>query len=167
MLYRGYKVELAPTRKQISLLKMHAGTARFAYNWGLGQRQDTYKQNGTVLDAIQLHKLLNAKKQDGTFGWMYKTSKCAPQEALRDLDRSFNNYFAYLKKSRQVSLHQKLDILNSRRRENLKTVFDLQAPLNFIWMETINANKQEETKTTSILLIANKYFPLHECIYLF
>ena len=31
------------------------------------------------------------------FPWMYEVSKCAPQEALRDLDRAFGNFFAALK----------------------------------------------------------------------
>jgi len=36
-------------------------------------------------------------KQDGTLGWMYEVSKCAPQEALRDLEMAFKHFFRRLK----------------------------------------------------------------------
>jgi hypothetical protein len=43
--------------------------------------------------AIDLHKELNTLKPT-EFPWMYASSKCAPQEALRDLDTAFANFFA-------------------------------------------------------------------------
>src|SRR5690606_694652 len=36
------------------------------------------------------------------FPWMYEVSKCAPQEALRDLDRAFRNFFRGLKEGRKI-----------------------------------------------------------------
>jgi len=35
---RAYKTELDPNKKQLEALKKHAGTARFAFNWGLARR---------------------------------------------------------------------------------------------------------------------------------
>jgi putative transposase len=46
-----------------------------------------------IPSAIDLHKELNALKAT-EFPWMYASSKCAPQEALRDLDTAFANFFA-------------------------------------------------------------------------
>ncbi|MHA2253678.1 MAG: RNA-guided endonuclease InsQ/TnpB family protein, partial [Candidatus Kariarchaeaceae archaeon] len=89
---RGYKVELKPNNKQRTLLKKHAGTSRFTWNWGLAQRQELYKNNKQSTDAMKQHKELNQLKQS-QFPWMYAVSKCAPQEALRDLDRAFENFF--------------------------------------------------------------------------
>jgi putative transposase len=42
--------------------------------------------------AIDLHRELNGLKKT-KFSWMYESSKCAPQEALRDLDAAFRNFF--------------------------------------------------------------------------
>ncbi|MBI4641395.1 MAG: transposase, partial [Candidatus Tectomicrobia bacterium] len=42
--------------------------------------------------AIDLHRELNALKQT-KLGWMYDVSKCAPQEALRNLDAAFAHFF--------------------------------------------------------------------------
>ena len=71
-------------------LLSHAGAARFAYNWGLEVRQKAYAYAGAREDAISLHKLLNSLKAE-SYPRMYEVSKCAPQEALRDLDKAYEN----------------------------------------------------------------------------
>jgi putative transposase len=38
------------------------------------------------------------KKTD--YPWMYDVSKCAPQEALRDLEKAFKNFFNNVKKKK-------------------------------------------------------------------
>jgi transposase len=47
-----------------------------------------------------LHKELNALKQRD-LPWMYECSKCAPQEALRDLDKADRNFFRRLELKKQ------------------------------------------------------------------
>ncbi len=103
---RCFKVEVQPTPTQLKALLQHSGNARWAYNWGLAQHQAAHaawveqgkpaKWDGWP-NAIALHKDLNALKkrdpQDGGVPWMFEASKCAPQEALRDLDRAFKNFF--------------------------------------------------------------------------
>ena len=89
---RSYKVELDISNKQRTLLKKHAGVARFAFNWGLARRIDEYRSTGQSSNAIEQHKQLNAVKR-AQFPWMYEVSKCAPQESLRDLDRAFKHFF--------------------------------------------------------------------------
>jgi putative transposase len=85
---RAYRTELDLNNVQRTLLLKHAGCARFAYNWGLARVKDqTTKPN-----AMVLHKELNALKPTD-FPWMYEVSKCAMQEALRDLQRAFVNFF--------------------------------------------------------------------------
>lgn len=89
---RAYKVELDINNKQRAALLQHAGVARFAYNWGLRRKIDAYKATGKSPTAIDLHRELNALKKT-ELGWMYEVSKCAPQEALRDLDKAYQNFF--------------------------------------------------------------------------
>ena len=92
LIHKAYKTELRPNNKQRNLLCQHAGTARFAYNWGLTQKTQAYQQTGRSPGAMELHRQLNQLKQT-QFPWMYGVSKCAPQEALRDLDQAFRNFF--------------------------------------------------------------------------
>jgi putative transposase len=97
---RGYKTELDLNNEQRTACLKHAGCARFAYNWGLARSQEVYRATGKRPNAIQLHRDLNALKKTD-FPWMYEVSKCAPQEALRDLDRAYANFFRRLELKKQ------------------------------------------------------------------
>lgn len=90
---KAYKTELDPNNAQKTLLAKHAGAARFTWNWALNRRVEEYKRTGKSSNAIEQHRQLNALKPTD-FPWMYEVSKCAPQEALRDLDKAFRNFFA-------------------------------------------------------------------------
>ena len=97
---RAYKVELDPTEAQRRLLRRHAGAARFAWNWGLARRIAEYRATGKSSRAMEQHRQLNALKKT-QFPWMYQVSKCAMQEALRDLDRAFDAFYRRLEGKRQ------------------------------------------------------------------
>lgn len=105
MIQIAYRYELKPNSSKRNELAQHAGTARFAYNWGLNQAITQYQLDGTFLDAMKLHKILNSKKSS-EFPWMYEVSKCAPQEALRDLERAFKNFFKSCKTGVQCGFPQ-------------------------------------------------------------
>ncbi len=101
---KAYRYELDPNNIQRSHLAQHAGVARFAYNWGLEQRIAQYKNNqgdDRFTDAMKQHKLINSLKKT-EFSWMYETSKCAPQESLRDLHRAFKNFYRGLKIGKKI-----------------------------------------------------------------
>ena len=101
------KVEVQPTPKQEQALRQHAGVGRWTYNWGIGKYKAAYN-TWVELDRpkawkgwqtpISLHRELNVLKrvapQDGGVPWMYESSKCAPQEALRDLGCAIKNFRA-------------------------------------------------------------------------
>ena len=89
---RAYKTELGPNKTQEKVLANHAGAARFAYNWGLARRTEEYRLAGKSSGAIEQHRQLNRLKKT-TCPWLYEVSKCAPQEALRDLDRAFAHFY--------------------------------------------------------------------------
>jgi len=93
-MFRAYKTELAPDEAQIAALYNHAGAARFAYNWGLEWKSNVHLFNMLphpklkTPTAIDLHREQNKLKKT-KLSWMYEVSKCAPQEALRDLEDGF------------------------------------------------------------------------------
>lgn len=92
LVQRGFKTQLYPNNKQKTLLLKNAGAARYAYNWGLAQKKTTMTAKSKIPNAIELHRQLNKLKQT-ELTWMYEVSKCSPQEALRNLDRAFDNFF--------------------------------------------------------------------------
>ncbi|MGD1701264.1 RNA-guided endonuclease InsQ/TnpB family protein [Dapis sp. BLCC M229] len=68
-----------------------------AYNWGLATCISEYEATKKRLSAITLHKGLVAEvKSENT--WYYEVSKCAPQQALRDLERAFKNFLTIPKR---------------------------------------------------------------------
>lgn len=104
---RGYKTELDLTNKQRTACLKHAGAARFAYNWGLARSQEVYRTTGKRPTAIDLHKELNKLKQTD-YPWMYECSKCAPQEALRDLDTAYKHFYRRATLKKQGKLKGKI-----------------------------------------------------------
>jgi putative transposase len=104
---RGYKTELDLNDEQRTACLKHAGVSRFVYNWGLARSQEAYRNTGKRPTAIDLHKELNKLKRTN-FPWMYETSKCAPQEALRDLDKAYKNFFRRVELKKQGQWRGKL-----------------------------------------------------------
>jgi putative transposase len=96
---RAFKTELDLNNEQKTACYRHAGAARFAYNWGLARKKAAFANGEKPPSAIDLHRELNALKKS-ELAWMYEVSKCAPQEALRDLDRAFAHFFRRLQERR-------------------------------------------------------------------
>ena len=100
---RASKVELDLNHKQKTACVRHAGAARFAYNWGLACKKEAFANGEKTPTAIDLHRELNVLKKS-ELSWMYEVSKCAPQEALRDLDQAFVHFFRRVKEKRKSRL---------------------------------------------------------------
>lgn len=112
---RGYKTELDLNNEQRTACMKHAGASRFAYNWGLARSKEAYRTTGKRHTAMQLHRELNILKQTA-YPWMYETSKCAPQEALRDLETAYKNCFRRVDLKKQGLWRGKLGFPRPKRR---------------------------------------------------
>lgn len=99
LVQRGYKTEIKPNNKQRTKLAQNAGAARYAYNWALNLKQLAFKDKTKIPNAIELHRELNELKKT-ELPWMYEVSKCSPQEALRNCDTAFNNFFRRCKQKK-------------------------------------------------------------------
>src|SRR5258706_15824052 len=103
---RAFKTELDLNNVQKARCARHAGAARYAFNWGLARKIAAYEAHEKTPTAIDLHKKLNGLKKN-ELAWMYESSKCAPQEALRDLDKAFDHFFRRLQLKKQGQLKGK------------------------------------------------------------
>ena len=90
---QAFRYELDPTSRQANLLARAAGTARYAFNWGLNLARGLLGKKLPVPSAPEFHRLWNVFKRENA-PWWSEVSKCAPQEALRDLRRAFENFFS-------------------------------------------------------------------------
>ena len=102
MVRQAFRYELAPTATQRAALSNHAGAARWAWNWGLSARRKAWRRRGQTLGAVELHRLLNHLKRTPGYTWLYEVSKCAPQEAPRDLDRAYQAFWRGRQAGRRV-----------------------------------------------------------------
>lgn len=91
MTYVGHKIELDPTAKQLEYFAKAAGTARYAYNWGLAEWNRQYAAGGKP-NAGALRRQFNAMKYT-EIPWVTEVSKMAPQYALDNLGNAFKLFF--------------------------------------------------------------------------
>ncbi|HMH93327.1 MAG TPA: IS607 family element RNA-guided endonuclease TnpB [Streptosporangiaceae bacterium] len=102
MVRQAYRFALDPSPAQERALRSHAGAARFAWNWGLARCRERYEADGKWYSAIDLHKLWNAeKKANPDLAWWGENSKCAYQEAFRNLDRALADFVKSKKGARK------------------------------------------------------------------
>jgi transposase len=125
---RGYKTELDPTVKQHILLCQCAGTARFAYNDGLARKQEVSKESGKFVSAIDLQKEVTARKHTD-LRWLKGVSKWIVQNALRDLDQAYDNFFRRVRERKAGKKHQSLGFPKFKSKSQGRGSFRLDTPI--------------------------------------
>jgi len=95
MILRGFRFKLAPSGEQENLFRQFAGVCRLVYNLALEQRRDFWRQfqrqTGQQLNYVRQARELTALRAE--YDWMAAVSQTCQQQALRDLDRAFTNFF--------------------------------------------------------------------------
>lgn len=87
----GQRIRLDLNDVQQTFFARCAGTARFAYNWGLARWKKQHEA-GEKPSAYSLNKELNAIKAD-EFPWLVELPWAIPTVALLDLGAAFSNFF--------------------------------------------------------------------------
>ena len=87
---RGFRYRLDPLPEQEHLLRQFAGVCRLVYNLGLEQRA-TWGRRHRIGFASQCVDLTRLRAE---FDWVRAVYVSCQQQALRDLDRAFQNFFA-------------------------------------------------------------------------
>lgn len=90
---KGFTIRLYPTIEQEVLMRKHIGSQRYIYNWGLAKNIELYKLEQNKYSAIQLGKMLTQYKKDENSKWLNEISNATLKEALRNLDKSYANFF--------------------------------------------------------------------------
>ncbi len=126
---RGYKTELDTTSEQYVLLCQCAGISRFAYNYGLARKQEAYKNGEKTPYANDLQHELTARKHDDLF-WLGSVSKWIVQNALRDLDVAFDNFFRKCKLKKQSKHKGKCGYPKFKSKHRGRGSFRLDTPVH-------------------------------------
>jgi putative transposase len=97
LLRKGFKYRLDPTNGQRQLFAQFAGASRFLYNRGLAQRKAAYEKEGKSIAYFeQNNELVSLKKQETTI-WLKDIHSQVLQQALKNLDTAFQNFFENVK----------------------------------------------------------------------
>jgi putative transposase len=92
-------IRLYPNNEQATYFRKACGVSRFAYNWGLVRWNQWWqdKRDGKVEaypTEAAIRKELNAVKRE-QFPWMLEVTKCAPQQAIRNLGAAWKRHVDY------------------------------------------------------------------------
>ena len=96
MIVRGLKYKLAPTAPQEASFQQFSGVCRVIYNAALFQREHFWRQyqrnTGKHISYVSQAKELTQLRAE--FDWIAAVSQTCQQQALRDLDKAYQNFFA-------------------------------------------------------------------------
>jgi len=124
---QAFRFELSPNATQRRALAQHIGAARFAYNWGLKMALKAREEGRRLPSAPELHKAWNVWKRENA-PWWTEVSKCAPQEAFRDLEKALKNWKAKRARFPRFKRKKSLDDNKARLTGTIK-VFSRQVQL--------------------------------------
>ena len=124
---QAFKFELRPNGTQRRQMRCFAGSCRFVYNKGLDLQRARFEAGETKLTYAGLCKLLTQWRSETETGWLKEAPTHPLQQALKDLERAYTNFFAqradvprFKKRGRHDSFRYpdpkqiKLDQMNSR-----------------------------------------------------
>jgi putative transposase len=88
---RGYKYQLEPSSEVAAKLAQQAGACRFVYNLALEQRQKFYRPGRKFNYVQQAREVAQIRAE---VDWLAAVHGHALQQALKDLDTAFVNFFS-------------------------------------------------------------------------
>lgn len=91
----GLKFRIYPNKTQAHLINQTLGCARFVYNHFLALRRDKWQANRESLNYVKTSQLLTDLKRYEETKWLKQADSMALQEALRNLDRAYQNFFEH------------------------------------------------------------------------
>ena len=88
MIQRAHTIKLKPNKAQAVLLSKTAGTARYAYNWGLAKWKELYEK-GEKCDQYMLSRLWTQTRPE----WSKEVFSGAGFKAIMNLGGAYNAFF--------------------------------------------------------------------------
>jgi len=90
---KTFKFRIYPNEQQIELIQKTFGCVRFIYNLFLQRRISAYRDNKETVNFAQCSRELTVFKKG--FKWLQEPDKGALQNAIKDLDKAYINFFKH------------------------------------------------------------------------
>lgn len=91
---QAFRYELMPTGEQQRQMRRFAGSCRFVFNKALALQKERYEQGEKKLGYAGLCKLLTEWRNGPETPWLADAPVHPLQQALKDLERAYANFFA-------------------------------------------------------------------------
>ena len=167
MMEYSYKFRLYPNKEQEDLIQRTFGCARFVFNHYLAERIEMYKATGKSLNFFDQNKNLTSLKRQEETIWLKEVDKWALQNALRDLDAAYRNFFRRVKNGEKPgfpkfkSKHNHRQSYRSQCSNGNIKVFDKSVQLPKLGKVKCRVSKQVKGRILSATVSQNpsgKYF---------
>src|SRR5690554_6141852 len=90
---QAFKYELMPNGRQQRQMRRFVGSCRFVFNRALALQKQRHEQGEKKLGYARLCKELTAWKRQAETAWLSDTPSQSLQQALKDLERAYVNFF--------------------------------------------------------------------------
>ena len=91
---QAFKFELIPSGEQQRLMRRFAGACRWVYNEALRLQKERHERGETKLGYVEMAKQLTAWRNSAETAWLKEAPVHPLQQALKDLERAYANFFA-------------------------------------------------------------------------
>ncbi|TAK08386.1 MAG: transposase [Candidatus Manganitrophaceae bacterium] len=91
---QAFKYELVPTGEQQRQMRRFASSCRFVYNKALALQKTNHDAGGKFIGYVAMAKQLTAWRNNSETGWLADTPAQPLQQALKDLEQAYKNFFA-------------------------------------------------------------------------
>jgi putative transposase len=152
---RAYRFRFYPTFEQKNILAQTFGCARFAYNYMLRLRTDSWFKEQKRVGYHETSFLLTKLKKNTEFAWLNEVSSVPVQQSIRHLQTAFSNFFekraGYPKFKRKDGKQSATYTVNAFKWDGKKLQLARMAePLDIRWSKAIPKAAKPTTITVSL-----------------
>lgn len=163
MYHKSFKYRFYPTKEQVEFLEKTFGSCRFVWNQILDWRSKEYSLNGNKINYNKSSAKFTEIRRDTS--WLQEVSYDAVQQALRNQDKAFSNFFA--KRAEYPKFKKKFSKQSFRLMKHAFSIKDNQVfiakckiPLNIKWSQPLKGRSYSVTISKDT---ANRYFISFNC----
>lgn len=91
---QAFKFELMPNGEQARKMGQFAGACRFVYNKALALQKENHAADGKFIGKFAMKKRFTEWRNSAETPWLADATRHPVDEAILDLDRAFQNFFA-------------------------------------------------------------------------
>ena len=91
---QAYKYELRPNGEQERAMRRFSGSCRVVFNKALALQKENHEAGNKFIGYVPMAKLLTAWRNSEDTPWLADAPVHPLQQALKDLERAFKNFFA-------------------------------------------------------------------------